>query len=134
VRKTRDGTLLEVVMHEGRKRQVRRVAAALGYPALQLVRVGLGPLELGNLPSGGWRRLTDAEVQALRALQNRARRQGSRPARSSKPQRSTNTNPRSKGGGARGQGRPQRSENVPRGTSRKQPARRTPGRGSRRSE
>ncbi|HEC24013.1 MAG TPA: rRNA pseudouridine synthase [Chloroflexi bacterium] len=68
LRKTRDGTLLEVTMHEGRKRQIRRIAAALGYPALRIVRIRLGPLELGDLPPGGWRLLTEEEVAALQAV------------------------------------------------------------------
>ncbi len=72
--KTRRGTLVEVKLWEGRKRQIRKVAAALGHPALELVRVGLGPLELGDLPTGAWRRLTDKEVMALRAIRHMRRR------------------------------------------------------------
>lgn len=92
--KTRGGTLLEITLHEGRKRQVRRIAAALGHPVLKLVRVKLGPLELGNLPSGAWRRLTEQEVALLQAIRNerpprRSRRAGTmslrRPAPSSPP-------------------------------------------------
>ncbi len=72
LRKTRDGTLLEVVMREGRKRQIRRVAAALGHPALRIERIRLGPLELGDLPRGAWRRLTEEEVAALKAIRDEA--------------------------------------------------------------
>jgi 23S rRNA pseudouridine2605 synthase len=68
--KTRGGTLLEITLYEGRKRQVRRVAAALGHPVLKLVRVKLGPLELGNLPAGAWRRLTDQEIASLQAIRS----------------------------------------------------------------
>jgi 23S rRNA pseudouridine2457 synthase len=46
---------------EGKNRQVRRMTAAIGHPTLRLVRVRIGRLLLGNLPSGQWRELTDAE-------------------------------------------------------------------------
>ncbi len=59
-------TWLEVVMGQGRKRQIRRTAAALGLRVLRLVRVGLGGLALGDLPPGGWRHLSQAEVRALK--------------------------------------------------------------------
>ncbi len=81
VRKTRDGALLEVVMREGRKRQIRRIAAALGHPALRIERIRLGPLELGNLPRGAWRRLTEEEVAALKAIREQARQRRRLPRR-----------------------------------------------------
>lgn len=56
---------LRITLREGRKRQVRRMTAAVGYPCLRLVRVAIGPLSLGDLPPGHWRRLTAAEQQAL---------------------------------------------------------------------
>lgn len=56
---------LSLTIHEGRKRQVRRMLAAVGYPVLQLIRVGVGPLTLGNLPVGKWRYLTDEEVRSF---------------------------------------------------------------------
>lgn len=61
-----DSTRLAVVLREGRKRQIRRVAALLGHPVLDLVRVRIGPLHLGALESGRWRRLTSQEVEQLR--------------------------------------------------------------------
>ena len=64
----RGGTWLRVVMHEGRKRQIRRVALALGHPVQQIVRTRIGPLKLGRLKVGAWRHLTQAEVSALRAI------------------------------------------------------------------
>jgi len=60
-----DGTWLRVIMHEGRKRQIRRIARQLGYPVIRLIRVRVGCVTLGDLKSGDWRRLTDAEVAAL---------------------------------------------------------------------
>lgn len=59
-------TWLEIVMREGRKRQIRRVAAALGHPVLSLKRVRVGPIRLGSLKSGEWRALSGREIQALR--------------------------------------------------------------------
>ena len=57
---------LSLTIHEGHKRQVRRMLAAVGYPVLELMRVGIGSLELGNLPVGQWRSLTEDEVSRLR--------------------------------------------------------------------
>ena len=59
---------LSLTIHEGHKRQVRRMLTAVGYPVLELVRVGLGSLELGDLAVGKWRYLTDEEVNRLRGL------------------------------------------------------------------
>ncbi|HXX78067.1 MAG TPA: pseudouridine synthase [Ktedonobacteraceae bacterium] len=56
---------LSLSIHEGRKRQVRRMLAAVGHPVLELSRVGIGPLNLGDLPAGRWRNLTEDEVHAL---------------------------------------------------------------------
>jgi 23S rRNA pseudouridine2457 synthase len=58
---------LHLVLTEGRKRQVRRMTAAVGHPTLRLVRVGIGPLELGGLQPGEWRDLTAQDLDTLRA-------------------------------------------------------------------
>jgi 23S rRNA pseudouridine2605 synthase len=63
----KDGTWLRVVMHEGRKRQIRRVAELLGHPVRRLLRVRIGSLHIGALKPGQWRRLTEREVKELRA-------------------------------------------------------------------
>ncbi|RMF38377.1 MAG: pseudouridine synthase, partial [Chloroflexi bacterium] len=57
---------LRITLYEGRKRQVRRMTAAVGHPTLRLVRVAIGPLTLAGLAPGQWRELTEAEIQALR--------------------------------------------------------------------
>lgn len=57
---------LLVTMREGRKRVVRRLFAAIGHPVLRLVRRRFGPIELGSLKRGSWRRLHPREVTALR--------------------------------------------------------------------
>lgn len=57
---------VELTIHEGRKRQVRRMCEAVGHPVRTLQRVAFGPLRLGDLPVGASRRLTPAEVERLR--------------------------------------------------------------------
>lgn len=60
-------TLVEVVMGEGRKREVRRMLAAIGHPVRRLVRVGIGPLRDRALKPGTWRHLTVEEIRAFYA-------------------------------------------------------------------
>jgi 23S rRNA pseudouridine2605 synthase len=62
---------LRVVMTEGRKREVRRLLAAVGLPVARLVRVRIGPIRLGRLPPGDLRELTHEELLALRRLTGR---------------------------------------------------------------
>ena len=57
---------LELTIHEGRKRQVRRMCEAVGHPVVRLSRVAFGPLGLGDLELGGHRRLSRAEVERLK--------------------------------------------------------------------
>jgi 23S rRNA pseudouridine2605 synthase len=59
---------IELTISEGKNRQVRRMCDAVGHPVTELVRVGFGPLCLGRLRVGEHRRLSTAEVQALRSL------------------------------------------------------------------
>ena len=66
VRVVRPG-VLEVTIHEGRKRQVRRMLDAVGHRPIALQRVRFGPLALGELPPGRYRKLSGAEVERLRA-------------------------------------------------------------------
>jgi len=68
IRTEKDTTVLRIVMHEGRKRQIREVASLLGHPVRTLVRVRIGPLHLGALGSGQWRDLAEQEIRALEAL------------------------------------------------------------------
>lgn len=77
---TPKGAWVRVVMKEGRKRQIREVAATLGLRVKRLIRVRIGTLRLGNLPSGAWRPLTDREVEALRSSARRPKRRRSRRA------------------------------------------------------
>lgn len=56
---------IEVVLDEGKNRHIRRLLAALGIEVLRLVRVAIGPLQLGTLAKGEFRHLTEAEVKVL---------------------------------------------------------------------
>lgn len=56
---------LKIILREGRKRQVRRMTAAVGHPTLRLVRTAIGPITLSDLEPGQWRDLTKEELRAL---------------------------------------------------------------------
>ena len=61
-------TRLRVVIHEGRKHQIRRMCEAIHHPVFQITRVRIGPIKLGNLESGHWRYLDQQEIKQLRNL------------------------------------------------------------------
>ena len=65
LRRSADGGLLSVTIHEGRNRQVRRMCALAGLEVRGLKRVREGSLALGDLPPGRWRPLSEEEVRAL---------------------------------------------------------------------
>lgn len=56
---------LELILVEGRNRQVRRMTAAIGHPTLRLIRVRIGDFPLGDLPSGKWRVVSEAEQRQI---------------------------------------------------------------------
>jgi len=60
-------------LDEGKKRQIRHMTAAVGFPTLRLVRVAIGPLELGSLAPGEWRELDAGELNMLKKLTQPAR-------------------------------------------------------------
>jgi pseudouridine synthase len=77
--KAASSTWLEIVLTEGKNRQVRRMGAAVGHEVLDLVRVAIGALPLGGLAPGEWRELGPGEVELLagrESLGQRARRSG----------------------------------------------------------
>ena len=61
---------LEIILREGKKRQIRHMTAAVGLPTLRLVRVAIGPITLAGLTPGRWRDLSSAEREALRRATN----------------------------------------------------------------
>jgi 23S rRNA pseudouridine2605 synthase len=65
LRRGQRNTWLEVVLDEGKNRQIRRMLAQFGIEVQRLVRVAIGPLELGKLPQGAFRRLTSEEKLGL---------------------------------------------------------------------
>ncbi len=63
-------TFLELTLHEGQNREIRRMMARIGHKVIQLVRVRFGPLNLGSLKTGEYKRLSDWELNKLRELMN----------------------------------------------------------------
>jgi 23S rRNA pseudouridine2457 synthase len=64
-RKTVPTSWAEIVLKEGRNRQVRRMLACVGFPVLRLLRRAIGPLTAEGLAPGQWRELTDTELRSL---------------------------------------------------------------------
>jgi pseudouridine synthase len=60
-----DSTVLELVIHQGWKRQIRRMCDVVGLAVIDLMRTRLGPLSIEKLPEGKWREMTPSEVDAL---------------------------------------------------------------------
>ena len=58
----------EIVIHEGRNRQVRKMCESIKHPVAQLQRVATGELKLGDLPKGKYRHLTEKEIRYLKRL------------------------------------------------------------------
>jgi 23S rRNA pseudouridine2605 synthase len=85
-----NSTFLEIDLKQGRNREIRRMLARVGHKVMHLERIAFGPLNLGRLPLGKYRRLTDNELKALRALAA-----GEEP-KSGKPQRKRRPRPRRK--------------------------------------
>jgi 23S rRNA pseudouridine2605 synthase/16S rRNA pseudouridine516 synthase len=88
VYESKEHSILEMTLHEGRNRQVRRMLARLGHPVRELTRIRMGRLELKGLGPGQFRLLRPAEVAELRSL---AGKSAERP--SSVPQAERNARP-----------------------------------------
>ncbi|HEX4566144.1 MAG TPA: pseudouridine synthase [Vicinamibacterales bacterium] len=90
-------TTIELAIHEGRQRQVRKMFDAIGHPVVRLKRVRIGPIEDPEIPLGHWRELTPQEVEKLQraggittgARAHPPAQRSHRPRRPQKPQRTT---------------------------------------------
>jgi 23S rRNA pseudouridine2605 synthase len=67
IKKTNDGWLLQMIIHEGRNRQIRRMCETVGIQLLALKRVAFGPLAIGSIQEGKWRELLGKEIIALKS-------------------------------------------------------------------
>jgi 23S rRNA pseudouridine2605 synthase len=83
-KRMKSGTQLQIVLKEGRNREIRRLLAKIGHKVLHLQRIAMGPIQLGGLPEGESRLLTFEEVKLLEATLERAGR-----AAKSRPRKKT---------------------------------------------
>lgn len=63
-----DMALIEVTIHEGKNRQVRKMCEAIGHPVINLKRIAFGKLKLGKLKPGEWRNLSESEIEYLKSI------------------------------------------------------------------
>jgi len=68
LREDKGNALLEITIHEGRNRQVKRMVEKVGHPVLHLKRTSFGPLQLGRMQPGDWRYLTPEEIASLKKI------------------------------------------------------------------
>ncbi|MGE5328284.1 MAG: pseudouridine synthase [Deltaproteobacteria bacterium] len=65
VAKKKSSSIVEIIIHEGRNRQVKKMCEAIGHNVISLQRKALGGLEVGNLPLGKWKYLTKKEIEKI---------------------------------------------------------------------
>ena len=63
-------SVLKIIIHEGRNRQVKRMCETVGHPVLKLKRTAIGKLTLGNLKPGEWKYLSQQEIKLVRGNRN----------------------------------------------------------------
>jgi len=107
-RRQRETAELEIVLNEGRNREIRRILARIGHKVLQLKRIAVGPLRLGDLPVGACRPLTREEVQMLERATARAEGQSRRAAKAGRKGAAADRGPRAASGRKRHGGRADR--------------------------
>jgi 23S rRNA pseudouridine2605 synthase len=71
----RGETWLRIVLHEGKKREIRHLCGAVGHPVRRLIRIRIGPIELGGLRVGEWRELGVREIQELKSSNEQRKQQ-----------------------------------------------------------
>lgn len=106
----KESAVLEMVLDEGKNREIRRMLARLGHKVHQLKRVAVGPLTLGNLLPGQWRPLAWSEIETLRKAAEAA--VGPQPRRP--PPRRPGRSAAPRGGSSRGGKRPPAAPPAPR--------------------
>lgn len=63
-----NSSLAQITIHEGRNRQVRKMCSAINHPVIELKRIRMGKIEIGDLKPGEWRNLTKAEIEYLKEI------------------------------------------------------------------
>ena len=66
-KKSNYGFWLKIILHEGRKRQIREMGTMIGLPVLRIIRTRIGQLKLNSLKPGGWRKLTEEEIIRIKS-------------------------------------------------------------------
>lgn len=91
----KNGAILEMVLDEGRNREVRRLLAKVGHRVQRLTRVAIGPIRLGDMPAGAVRKLSPAEIKQLRDyIRTAEKKPSSKPRRPATRQATLNTRTR----------------------------------------
>jgi len=88
-------SILEIILREGKNREIRRLLAKVGHKVLRLKRVSIGPLKLGEVPAGAFRELKPSEVKALREASEAGSAKGA-PKRKPAGRRTAGTSPASR--------------------------------------
>ncbi len=120
-KKRKQSTEAEIVLSEGRNREIRRVLARLGHKVLRLKRIAIGPLRLGDMPTGAYRPLLRREVTELHeaAVASRQRHKAARQEGATGKSRATGKSPgkgSKSGAGAAGRSRGSQSKYTPPGS------------------
>jgi len=118
-------TSLEMVLDEGRNREIRRAMAKVGHKVQQLIRVAVGPVRLGTLASGKYRLLTPDEVRELRAAVARTPKTADEKPRTPRPSKKTTDWTKPKQGTVLGESKPA-ARRKPSGSAARKPAGRRP--------
>ena len=79
LRRAKETSWIEMILQEGRNREIRRLLAKIGHKVLTLKRVAIGPLRLGELPSGAHRELTGSELRALQGASSVPKKRAAKP-------------------------------------------------------
>ena len=95
-RNRRQSTDLEIVLREGRNREIRRLLARAGHKVINLCRIAVGTIKLGSLPSGSYRKLTLAEIRKLESLHSDPAQKSSSGSKRSVTRRSASESGRKK--------------------------------------